>query len=521
MPSSVLAVTLFVALTAFISFWLLQSAPDELIRECVFFGCTPIDAREFKQARTMVHESDERLASLDVLGVVNLASRRVNGSDTASAVVHMLLERQHDKLCKRCHVAEALRLLEHITEAFPALAARSALQLRKAETSRLLGHEAAAHTAIRAAMSLAASEGENSLPTLADAFLMQGDYAEAFRLYRSAHVRTRAAGGANTDIVSTFKLEHDLAQLEHLGISGPQPAYRAALAALAAMPPAAAALTDPAGRPVLNLGSLRPESVRAQLFAQFNAPHHLPRAYDVWDGDGTLNRAHDFAAHEVAYLAGDIVVIDDFLSPEALVLLHTLSSEATVFNAAMPGGYIGAMHRDGWAPAVLAAVAHELEAALPAVFAGHSLRKWWAFKHDSRHAPDGIFAHADEAAVNVNFWITPDEANIGARSADAQGGLIVYEHHPDDSAFEAGQAQSYHSSSEERARRHEAVGTGRIQRVVPYKANRAVLFSSRKWHATDRHRFEGGLGKHRVNLTLLFGLLAAVQCASSASDVGV
>ena len=35
----------------------------------------------------------------------------------------------------------------------------------------------------------------------------------------------------------------------------------------------------------------------------------------------------------------------------------------------------------------------------------------------------GINIHADFAAVNVNFWITPDQANLDAES----GGLIIWD----------------------------------------------------------------------------------------------
>ena len=35
---------------------------------------------------------------------------------------------------------------------------------------------------------------------------------------------------------------------------------------------------------------------------------------------------------------------------------------------------------------------------------------------------DGIQVHADHATVNLNFWVTPDDANIDPSS----GGLVVY-----------------------------------------------------------------------------------------------
>lgn len=35
---------------------------------------------------------------------------------------------------------------------------------------------------------------------------------------------------------------------------------------------------------------------------------------------------------------------------------------------------------------------------------------------------DGIKVHADSATVNLNFWVTPDQANLDPES----GGLVVY-----------------------------------------------------------------------------------------------
>ena len=45
----------------------------------------------------------------------------------------------------------------------------------------------------------------------------------------------------------------------------------------------------------------------------------------------------------------------------------------------------------------------------------------WGFKYDS--SLNGIDILADSAAVNVNFWITPDEAN----NDPASGGLVLWD----------------------------------------------------------------------------------------------
>ena len=62
-----------------------------------------------------------------------------------------------------------------------------------------------------------------------------------------------------------------------------------------------------------------------------------------------------------------------------------------------------------------------MSATFDSIFADHALRYHWAFKYDSRM--DGIGIHADEAAVNVNFWITPDIANRDPES----GGLVIWD----------------------------------------------------------------------------------------------
>jgi hypothetical protein len=41
--------------------------------------------------------------------------------------------------------------------------------------------------------------------------------------------------------------------------------------------------------------------------------------------------------------------------------------------------------------------------------------------------------------------------------------------------------------------------------VVPYAANRAAIFSSRLFHASDAPRFAPGYESHRINVTLLYG----------------
>ena len=117
----------------------------------------------------------------------------------------------------------------------------------------------------------------------------------------------------------------------------------------------------------------------------------------------------------------------------------------------------------------------------------------WGFKYDS--SLGGIRIHADQAAVNVNFWITPDEAN---RNPD-KGGLVIW----DVSAPQDWDISKYNGDDD--AVRAFLAETGSKPVTVPYRANRAVIFDSDLFHETDEIEFEKGYLNRRINLTMLFG----------------
>lgn len=60
---------------------------------------------------------------------------------------------------------------------------------------------------------------------------------------------------------------------------------------------------------------------------------------------------------------------------------------------------------------------------------------------------DGITIHADSASVNLNFWVTPDEANLDPTS----GGLVVYPKMPPEQVSSPEEATLGAGVSENRA----------------------------------------------------------------------
>lgn len=189
----------------------------------------------------------------------------------------------------------------------------------------------------------------------------------------------------------------------------------------------------------------------------------------------------------------NLVVVDNLLTKEALEALRRFCWGSTIWRDEYLDGYLGAFPPDGFACPLVAQVAEELRAAYPGVFRQYPLMQTWGFQYDS--SMSGIRVHADFAAVNVNFWITPDEANLDPES----GGLVVWDAPaPLDWDFE-----KYNKDDKAMYAFLEQSGAKSV--TVPYRANRALIFDSDLFHRTDKIDFKGGFQNRRINITLLYG----------------
>ena len=97
--------------------------------------------------------------------------------------------------------------------------------------------------------------------------------------------------------------------------------------------------------------------------------------------------------------------------------------------------------------------------------------------------------------MNVNFWITPDEANLDP----GHGGLVIW-----DVAAPLDWDFVRYNNDEAAIRRFLAEKDARSL-TIPYRANRAVIFDSDLFHETDRIAFKDGYANRRINITMLFG----------------
>lgn len=235
-----------------------------------------------------------------------------------------------------------------------------------------------------------------------------------------------------------------------------------------------------------------PEGAEGEALLKALSPfYHLPDTPVT----GPVVAQQDYRAIEAQYHAGKpaMVVIDNFLTPQALADLRRFCEEASIFKTAYGTGYMGAFLSGGFSPPVLLAIADELRKAMPDVVGPHPLMQAWAFKYDQRR--QGISMHADFARVNVNFWITPDDA-----CADPTTGGLVVDSVPAPSGWNF---RDYNGDPDKMAAFCATHDSKSIR--VPYRENRCVLFDSTLFHTTDELHFKPGFTNRRVNITLLFG----------------
>ncbi len=210
---------------------------------------------------------------------------------------------------------------------------------------------------------------------------------------------------------------------------------------------------------------------------------------------GTALGANDFQKieHDFMHNNPKLVVIDNFLSDAALLQLRKFCEEATVWKRSYTNGYLGSFMASGFCSPVILEIARQLKIAMPNVVGTQDLRQAWGFKYDQ--GMKGINLHADFARVNINFWLTPDDACLDPTT----GGIVVYDTPPpEDWSFEKANADSATIQQYLDAKQAKMVR-------VPYKMNRCVLFDSTYFHTTDDIHFKAGYENRRINCTLLFG----------------
>ena len=210
-----------------------------------------------------------------------------------------------------------------------------------------------------------------------------------------------------------------------------------------------------------------------------------------------MNENNNIEELENEYLKSkpEIIVIDDFLTTEALLELQKFCKNANIFkHTHSTGGYVGAYLTKGLSNEFILKLSEDLRITYKNIFKNLKLTQAWIYKYES--TKKGVNIHADPAIVNVNFWITPENANLDKKS----GGLKIWNKMPpknwDFFDYNAGKSvpkmKKFLSENES------------AEQVIPYKENRAVIFNSKLFHTTDTFNFSNKYEDRRVNVTFLY-----------------
>ncbi len=287
------------------------------------------------------------------------------------------------------------------------------------------------------------------------------------------------------------KLRHDAQQFRHL--AGERRDGQRFVTLARAYDEVAAGLPD--GLVQLSTSQL------ATLGADYNTAINLRDAPAC--AAGALRPRTDVAALTKAFKepGAGAIYFDELLSDEAHSRLRQFLLESTIWHDfSHIGGFVASYLEDGLASPLILQIADELRRTFPDVLGPHPLTQAWAFK--GLRAASAVEVHADDAAVTVNFWVTPNAANRNPGT----GGLTVSLVPPP-----AGWAVKDYDADQERIVAFLAQSPG-LRLEVPYRDNRTVLFQSRLFHWSDRPDFAEGYENHRINVTLLFGRHEILGC---------
>ena len=239
-------------------------------------------------------------------------------------------------------------------------------------------------------------------------------------------------------------------------------------------------------------------------------------------GVPALNSRVDWANVEDKFLRGEVVVVDEFLSPWAVEAVYRFCLEATLYFDYKPG-YLGAYLEDGFMSDVLHQITQEMREAMPNIISDQPLVNFWSYKYSndvseqiavtadgrSNGRTSGIRLHSDAAKVNLNLWVTPDDANLDPST----GGLTIWDYAVStQEQFEHFQEHTAQKELEQKIREAGARATH-----VPHRRNRVVMFDSNLVHESMAISFRPGYESRRINLTWLFGVASFYQKSASAA----
>ena len=244
-------------------------------------------------------------------------------------------------------------------------------------------------------------------------------------------------------------------------------------------------------------------------------------------GNGNPIRASVYADAEwgaSVFRERNMLVVDDFLTDDALRALRKHLLTSSIWNAAPKESFVGTTVSEGvMAHAVTVRLGAEITRAFPRIFCRGKRRmnQAWAYSyHNFEGVPqEGIGIHADESAINANLWIGGEEegeeeeeaGDQESRGGEDENGLVVYDKEaPLDWDF-----KEYNNAGKPARARLAAFLEDAPWYNVKYRSNRLILFNGNLFHESMPLVVGPGFRRRRINLTLLFGKRGA-RCLDDA-----
>ncbi len=436
------------------------------------------------------------LAPAAAAGYLALGNALQAKGDRGAAVAAFRRAADVQPNCAAAHgnLGNALKAAGRLDEAAASLREAVRLDPDLAETQHNLGvvlfvqgRLGEAESALRAAVRLR-PDSQLSFRQLALVLIAAGRVDEAAR-FLIQPVREQRPPGAAGD-AATFrqtnrvKLSHDADQLSYLAACGIEVDGLTAL-----MAEHRRLLARHAGEGTFDIAA----AGSPRLATHYNRLIHYRQTPTV--PQGALSQDWDGAAVECGYRAHPpgYAWFDDFLTPAARRELWHFCAESTVWFQMTFKNEVSATLFNGFCCPLLLQIAQELRHRLPGLLGDQPLSLAWAYRYCGPFS--GLGPHADDGAVAVNFWITPDEANEDA----TRGGLLIWD-----------RLVPRHYLRRDRLGQEEIIKSliddPDAQAVtIPYRCNRAAVFDGTIVHSTDAFRFKDGYENRRINITLLYG----------------
>ena len=121
-------------------------------------------------------------------------------------------------------------------------------------------------------------------------------------------------------------------------------------------------------------------------------------------------------------------------------------------------------------------------------------KRAWSFLYNNVGA--GVNFHADPSNININIWVTPDNAILNYN----KNGLIICNKKPPENWDREQWNGNKDNCIDNFLKKEKHFNT-----KINYKCNRAILFDGALFHKTDDVETKEGIFNKRVSYTMLYG----------------